>query len=114
MPTAWRQFQASQETLREHLQPYNGDDERGDEEQPPEGGGLVEDEDAQQDGAHSPDAGPHGIGGADGEALGGLGEQRHAQHREEEEAPDPRPPRRAVRQFGLAEAEGEAHFTESR
>ena len=36
-------------------------DQRRDEEQPPEAGGFLEDQDADEDGPHGADARPHGM-----------------------------------------------------
>lgn len=97
----------------EHFQADDGDNQRGDEEKSPEGGRLVEDEDAQQHRSEGPDAGPHGVGGADGERLGGFGQQHGAEHIKGGESRHPLPIGQPDQPLGLAETEGEAYLTKS-
>ncbi len=73
----------------------------------------MEDEDAEEDGAHGADARPDWVGGAYGQGLGGFGEEHGAEDVEEGEARHPLPVGEAGEAFGLAEAEGEAHFAEA-
>ena len=54
-------------------------DQRRDEEQPPEAGGFLEDQDADEDGPHGADARPHGIGGPDRNRFARLGEKKHTE-----------------------------------
>lgn len=86
----------------------DGGDEGEDEEEAPEGGGLVEEDDAEGDCADGSDAGPHGVGGADWQLLGGFGKQSHADDCKHEESGDPAPPCGAVDSFCSSEAVGEA------
>ena len=63
----------------EDFQADDGGDQRRDEEQPPETGGFLEDQDADKDGPHSTDARPYRIGGPDRDRLARLGEKKHAE-----------------------------------
>lgn len=58
--------------LSHHLQPYNRDDQCDDEKQAPERGRFVKEKDTQKHRSHRADAGPHGIGGTDGQGLPAL------------------------------------------
>ena len=73
----------------------------------------MEDEDAQQHRAEGADAGPHGVGCAYRQRLGGFGQQHGTEDVEQHEAAHPFPIRQPDEPFGLAETEGEAHFTKS-
>ncbi len=53
--------------------------QRRDEEQPPEAGGFLEDQDADEDGPHGADARPYRIGRPDRDRLARLGEKKHAE-----------------------------------
>lgn len=75
--------------LSHHLQPYNRDDQCDDEKQAPERGGFVKEKDAQKHRSHRADAGPHGIGGTDGQGLHGLGQQQHAQSQADQKTGSP-------------------------
>ena len=63
----------------EDFQADNRGNQRRDEEQPPETGGLLEDQDADEDGTHSTDARPYRIGSPDRDRLTRLGEKKHAE-----------------------------------
>ena len=97
----------------EHFQADDGDNQRGDEEKTPEGGGLMEDEDAQQHRAEGTDAGPHGVGGADGERLGGFGQQHGAEDVKQHETTHPFPIGQADQPLGFTEAESESYLAKS-
>lgn len=66
-------------SLRHYLQPYDGRYERGDEQQSPECGWLVENEDSQQHGAHGTDASPDGVGSAQRQVVGCVSQHGHTQ-----------------------------------
>lgn len=71
------------------FQAGNGSDERGNEKQSPECGRLTEKKDAGNDRSHSPDTGPHCIGGADRQGEGGAIEQVHAYAKANEKGAEP-------------------------
>ena len=54
-------------------------DQRRDEEQPPEAGGFLEDQNAYEDGPYGADARPYRIGGPDWDRLARLGEKKHTE-----------------------------------
>jgi hypothetical protein len=59
--------------LTYYFESDDGKYQRAEEEQTPESGGFVEDEDAQQHGTDGADACPDGIGNADRNGLRGFG-----------------------------------------
>ena len=75
-----------------HLKSDNRSDQGGQEEEAPEGGGFVEDEDAQQHRADGADARPHGVGHPHGDGLRGARQQHGTQHIQQREAANPQPP----------------------
>ena len=64
---------------RESFEADDRGNQRRDEEQPPEAGGFLEDQDADKDGPHGADARPHGIGRPDWDRLARLGEKKHTE-----------------------------------
>lgn len=73
----------------------------------------MEDEEADEDGAEGADACPDRVGGADGDGLGGFGEEHGAEDVEEGEASHPLPIEQALESFGFSQTESEAHFAEA-
>jgi len=98
---------------RNHFQPHNRRNKRGDEEEAHEGGGFTEKEYAQQHGAYGADARPYGVGGADGQGLGGFDQEGHADGQGEGKAGVPAVDFGAGALFGLGEAEGKAYFKQA-
>ena len=74
----------------------------------------MEYENTQQHRPDSSDACPDGIGDADGDSLCGFCQKHGTQHIEHGEAWNPEPILRSDSEFGLAETESEACFTEAR
>lgn len=70
----------------------------------------MEEDDAQQYGAHGTDAGPDSIGGAHGNRLDSLGEQHHAECVEEDEAQKPSDKGMTRCSIHLAQTEGKCHL----
>ena len=68
----------------------------------------MKEQDAQQYGAHGPDACPYGIGRAEGQHTNGFEEQEHAQATKNNEKAYPHPVAQADDRFGLAQTEGES------
>lgn len=96
--------------LSHHLQPYNRDDQCDDEKQAPERGGFVKENDTQKHRSHRADAGPHGIGGTDGQGLHGLGQQQHAQSQADQKTGSPQIELHTGNAFHLAQTKGKARF----
>lgn len=96
--------------LSHHLQPYNRDDQCDDEKQAPERGRFVKEKDTQKHRSHRADAGPHGIGGTDGQGLHGLGQQQHAQSQADQKTGSPQIELHAGNAFHLAQTKGKARF----
>ena len=92
------------------LQTHNRGDERGDEEQTPERGRLMEEENAHKNGAHSANARPHWIGGAERHRLGDMGKKSHADKGKGKKTAHPAPPLDAFNGAGASETIGEAHL----
>lgn len=96
--------------LSHHLQSYNGDDQCDDEKQAPERGGFVKEKNAQKHRSYRADAGPHGIGGTDGQGLHGLGQQQHAQSQADQKTGSPQIELHAGNAFHLAQTKSKARF----
>lgn len=96
--------------MSHHLQSYNRDDQCDDEKQAPERGGFVKEKNAQKHRSHRADAGPHGIGGTDGQGLHGLGQQQHAQSQADQETGSPQIEFHAGNAFHLAQTKSKARF----
>ena len=63
----------------EDFQADDRSDQRRDEEQPPEAGGFLEDQDADEDGSHGADTRPYRIGRPDRDRLTRFGKKKHAE-----------------------------------
>lgn len=96
-----------------HLQPYYRGDERGDEEQAGKRRRLLEEENADKNGANGPYAGPHRVGRAYRDGLQRLGEQGQTYDHGHKESHKPETELHAAELRHLGHAEGESRLGQS-